>query len=220
MQLFNYFEPLIQYVAEQKTLAFASVDFVNFNAVVIRMIDDLDKATTDINPDILRLGKLAVYSWIDETVQRSDWAQKDQWQQQLLQERYLATANAGAAFFETLATLTAKDSDVIRVYYRCLILGFRGRYYRAEDIAEIRRIEEQCLSLMGIKVDTQTVNEPIFPLVYETTPNTVVKTSLLRAWYRTPWVLWGAPVLILVIIYLFFYGILHMTITNYIDLLK
>ena len=57
-------------------------------------------------------------------------ALRDFWMPRLLQMRYFNENVAGEAFFERLAAIRRDPtrSDVLRVYYLCLLFGFRGKY--------------------------------------------------------------------------------------------
>jgi type VI secretion system protein ImpK len=222
MQLFAYFLPLVEYVCQMRNTQFANTNFTDFNAITTNLITQLDQETLRVDRNTLILAKLAVFSWVDETVQRSDWTDKIQWQNKLLQERYLETANAGEAFFTTLRQFSESDQDLIRIYYRCLVLGFRGKYYRDEDVLELRKLKQQCLFLLNIKIDqNNSENEKLFPDLYQSLGAQPLQTGSLLAkkWYQNKWLLWGIPPVVLLLVYGFFYGILHLTVSNYLALL-
>jgi hypothetical protein len=86
---------------------------------------------------------------------------------------------------------------------------------------EIRKLEQFCLDVMQINTGVEHAEKKkIFSTLYLALTN---KSLLLgkdyERWYENKWVLWCAPIGIFLIIYGFFYGILHFTISNYLTLL-
>ena len=78
-----------------------------------------------------REASFAVVAFLDETIQRSGWSDREQWLAQPLQLELYDRNDAGEEFFTRLGDLRARAServDVLEVYYLCLALGFRGRY--------------------------------------------------------------------------------------------
>jgi len=74
-----------------------------------------------------------VVAWIDEVILSSRNDNKRLWQKQLLQKKFFNISDAGDAFFERLEKLPDGSNDVRLLYLYCLMLGFKGKYYRAED---------------------------------------------------------------------------------------
>jgi type VI secretion system protein ImpK len=92
------------------------------------------------------LARFAVVAWADEVIvgqtQNGNREAVHQWKKLPLQKRLYNTANAGEEFFEHLAKLTPAQKDVREIYYLCLCLGFRGRYYDESQefkLAQLRR---------------------------------------------------------------------------------
>ena len=112
-----------------------------------------ERAVGDLNADIDRLlaaqeqavkrhqisasdydfARFAVVAWSDEVILghahggNSELLQH--WKRSPLQKRLYNTTNAGEEFFERAAKLSLTQKDVREIYYLCLCLGFRGRYY-------------------------------------------------------------------------------------------
>lgn len=76
--------------------------------------------------------RFAVCAWIDESILASRWESASNWLKVQLQRVYYNTTDAGEKFFERLSTLGAHQSDVREVYYLCMALGFKGRYFNDE----------------------------------------------------------------------------------------
>ena len=81
--------------------------------------------------DDVKLMGFALVALADEFALHKGGAIRDFWMQRPLQLHYFNTNNAGVEFFEQLNWLMAnrpESTDIIRVYYVCLLLGFQGQY--------------------------------------------------------------------------------------------
>lgn len=73
----------------------------------------------------------ALIAFLDETIIASDWSQKDAWLAKPLQLEYFDRFDAGEEFFNRLDKIRQRSrsmSHVLKVYYLCMALGFRGKY--------------------------------------------------------------------------------------------
>src|SRR6476619_6489474 len=72
----------------------------------------------------------ALAGLVDELVLSKGGPLREFWLTRLLQFRYFGENIAGDAFFERLTALRRDPTrtDVLRVYYLCLMFGFRGRF--------------------------------------------------------------------------------------------
>jgi type VI secretion system protein ImpK len=86
----------------------------------------------------------ALVALLDETAVNHDGPLKEYWQPRLLQVRFFNENVAGEGFFDRLAELRsdAKRVRVLRVYYTCLMLGFRGKHRLRGSELELLEIEE------------------------------------------------------------------------------
>ena len=76
-----------------------------------------------------KLALYAVTALADETVMATSGALRDYWATRPLQLVLFAENVAGERFFEHLEAIRGRPQvDVLRVYYLCLLFGFRGRY--------------------------------------------------------------------------------------------
>jgi type VI secretion system protein ImpK len=77
-----------------------------------------------------KLALYAVTALADETVMAATGAVRDYWATRPLQLVLFAENVAGERFFEHLESVRChpQQVDVLRVYYLCLLFGFRGRY--------------------------------------------------------------------------------------------
>lgn len=100
---------------------------------------DSDLAAQDVE-----LAGYALIALLDERAMNQAGALTDYWQPRLLQVRYLSENNAGEGFFERLASVRghAKRVAVLRVYYLCLLFGFRGKYHLRGSELELLEVTE------------------------------------------------------------------------------
>lgn len=86
----------------------------------------------------------AVCAWVDEVFLNLPGEEnmifRGKWSRRLLQKEYFNTSNAGNEFFQRLNDLENGASLAREVFYACLALGFRGRYYHYDDQALIEQL--------------------------------------------------------------------------------
>jgi type VI secretion system protein ImpK len=78
----------------------------------------------------------ALVAFVDETVLLADFPLRSEWMSYPLQLEMFQTNVAGIEFYDRLSNLllnTQANADVIEIYYLCLLLGFKGRYYIETD---------------------------------------------------------------------------------------
>lgn len=92
--------------------------------------------------------RFAVCAWIDEAVLCSSLPERELWMGELLQRRLYGTTRAGEEFFEHLKNLNDAMLQVRDVYYHCLALGFKGRYFESDLDGELDQIKKQSLQLL------------------------------------------------------------------------
>jgi type VI secretion system protein ImpK len=87
----------------------------------------------------------AICALADEVVLTRAGALRDHWVHAPLQLVYFNDNRAGEAFFEHLERLSSdpRRTDVLRVYYLALCLGFRGRYQARGAEADLAGISDK-----------------------------------------------------------------------------
>jgi len=121
------------------------------------------------------MAKFAVVAFIDEAIVTSGWEHGETWQKELLQTTHFQTVKAGAAFFDRLNALHAvnpAERDIREVYYYCLALGFKGKYYRPDDRQELAAMRERTRYLLtGDESNQQGEQDTrvLFPVGYQAT---------------------------------------------------
>lgn len=84
-----------------------------------------------IPKETLRLARYALAAYLDEMVMSSHWPQKQQWPSISLQSELFSTDVAGQGFFQNLEEISRGyplNTDLLELYYLCLVLGFEGKY--------------------------------------------------------------------------------------------
>lgn len=126
----------------------------------------------------------AVVALIDEVAQSKPEPLRGYWMSRPLQLRYFNENLAGEGFFNKLTELRRdlRRSDVLRVYYQCLLLGFQGKYtIRGGDLELMKIIE-------SVKPEVEKHIEPPDPLAPSGEPP---DEAQVRAGQRNPF-LWVA----------------------------
>jgi len=107
--------------------------FSSVHTGALKLLDEFEsKAKAQkFDPADIADSKYALAAFVDEVVLNADWAGREDWAEDPLQLHYFGTYLAGEAFFEKLERLRSQAkirSDVLRLYYQCLLLGFKGKY--------------------------------------------------------------------------------------------
>jgi len=82
----------------------------------------------------------AVAAFLDETIHYSAWSEKAEWAYNPLQAILFSESRAGENFFARLDQIRKREAtEVVEVYYYCLMLGFMGEYRLAspEQLKEL-----------------------------------------------------------------------------------
>jgi type VI secretion system protein ImpK len=93
----------------------------------------------------IRLTKFALVAFLDETIIASEWNKKEEWLARPLQLELFNRFDAGEEFFANLERLRQRPLEnisLLKIYYLCMALGFRGRY-QVVDREEIRKLIEE-----------------------------------------------------------------------------
>ena len=93
----------------------------------------------------IRLAKFALVAFLDETIIASEWNKKEEWLTRPLQLELFDRFDAGEEFFSNLERLRQRPLEnisLLKIYYLCMALGFRGRY-QTIDREEIRKLIEE-----------------------------------------------------------------------------
>lgn len=162
----------------------------------------------------------AVCAWIDEMILCSDWPDREKWQERQLQHSFLGTTNAGQEFFDHLALLSPKASDIREVYDLCLSMGFKGRYFMPEDKDALKEINQSNYAVLTegsrggeiASLGEFTEIQHLFPEAYavETKKGERSFGLLLLACFFA-----AVPVFVFVVLYMFFQGQLSWIVSNY-----
>jgi type VI secretion system protein ImpK len=91
------------------------------------------------------LTKFALVAFLDETIIASEWNKKEEWLARPLQLELFNRFDAGEEFFANLERLRQRPLEnisLLKIYYLCMALGFRGRY-QVVDREQVRKLIEE-----------------------------------------------------------------------------
>ena len=126
-----YGEPLALVLQLQAAAEFGDADVLRDRTKRLLRQAEREAQDAGYDRDDTREASFAVVAFIDETVQRSGWSDREAWLAQPLQLELYDRNDAGEEVLARLDDLRGAVServDVLEVYYLCLALGFRGRY--------------------------------------------------------------------------------------------
>jgi type VI secretion system protein ImpK len=152
----------------------------------------------------LKAAKYALAAFVDETVLSINSPLREEWEKFPLQLEYFGEHLGGVRFFERLDESIKEiktESDVVEVYYICMLLGFKGKYQvymedqlqqliknTAEQLKRAGRLQELELSPHWRVADQpQIPDQPRLPLWLKITFGGVLLLALLI--YLIIWVL-------------------------------
>lgn len=90
-----------------------------------------------IPADEVEEARFALVAWIDEMINTSNWAHREDWRKEPLQLQLFQTVHAGNEFYEHLRKLRPDQLEAKSFYYVCLALGFQGE---VSDAAQRRTL--------------------------------------------------------------------------------
>jgi len=159
-------------------------------------------------------GLFAVCAWIDEIILCSDWSEKERWAQAMLQRIHFNTTSAGEEFFVRLDGLDMNARNVREVYAFCLALGFKGRYFLAENEGRLEEIKRTNLSFF-IETVKPEIPDKLFPGAYSISTGTGKGKKWLRliSPATIPFII--LPVIVFVALFFLYKYMLEKMILNY-----
>ena len=111
----------------------APQDLAALSANMTRFLGDFERNAKKMaaSADAIDAAKYAYCAALDETVLRSDFAIRPDWERKPLQLTLFGNQLAGEHFFERLETLRHRGAahiQALEVFHMCLLLGFEGKY--------------------------------------------------------------------------------------------
>jgi len=162
-----------------------------------------------------------VVAFVDELFLCSTWEHKHDWRKEPLQRNFFNTTNAGAEFYERLSVLNkfGPDRDVREVYALCMGLGFRGKYFSGEDRQRYEEIKAFNLSLLLPEEAQNNIDSAVlFPFAYR--GHTADADTGFKPRLNIYPVLIGVPLLIIVVLSLYFHFDIASTLNDIQQLIK
>jgi type VI secretion system protein ImpK len=139
-------EPIFHTLASMQRDAISAAEASALYERCIRELDQLQAQANqqEIASADLESARYALVALIDEVAVQREGSLKDYWLPRVLQMKYFGENVAGDRFFERLTALRGdvKRSHVLRVYYLCMLFGFRGKYRLRGSELELLEIEE------------------------------------------------------------------------------
>ncbi len=147
-----------------------TLDYNNVRLAIERPLSEHanDYTSGGYSEDQYNAAKYAVIAFIDEAILSLPWEHKYKWKKELLQAGHFQTVTAGQGFYDRLNSLNPvnpAEKDIREVYYYCLALGFKGKYFKNEDQSKLMEIRETNLNLLvgGEDQLLKRKNESLFP---------------------------------------------------------
>ena len=84
-----------------------------------------------IPPEDIQQSRYALAAFLDEMILSSPWDHREEWSARTLQYEFFKEQVAGEEFFNRLEAFRRAlplNSDLLEVYYLCMILGFEGKF--------------------------------------------------------------------------------------------
>lgn len=156
----------VNYIASAKRSEF-SIDKVRLDLDGMFRNSEIHSQENGFSTEDYNNAKFAVCAWIDETIMKSQWKEKNQWLKELIQKKHFKTLRGGILFFEKLSELTPDKNMVREVYYSCLSLGFKGRYCRDGDEEHLSGLKRTNLRILSDNFDINDTSINFFPSAYE-----------------------------------------------------
>jgi type VI secretion system protein ImpK len=163
-----------------------------------------------IPKETLRLARYAIAAYLDEMVMSSHWPKKLQWPSINLQNELFSTDLAGQGFFQNLEEIWRGhplNTDLLELYYLCLVLGFEGKY-RLQGREQLKGLIQE----LGRDIQAKRGEVPSLSLG-ETSPGIVNGKDQIR---RIPWMLGVGAIALAIVLYV----ILAINITWHADAVK
>lgn len=117
----------------------------------------------DIGNEEVQTAIFALIAFLDETIIASDWNEKETWLQKPLQLEYFGRFDAGEEFFSRLERMLAHPKEnlgLLKLYFMCMTLGFKGKYKIVERDKLRKTIEETYRVIVSIPDRKEEILSP------------------------------------------------------------
>ncbi len=112
------------------------VDYKQFHQRMIKLLNNVCDAMSSngFSEEEVQAGLYALVSFMDESINATDWVGREEWQNTPLQMHYFQENCAGEGFYERLDHIMNTESkhqkSLLRLYLLCLSMGFSGKYHK------------------------------------------------------------------------------------------
>lgn len=127
-RLSTFFIPVLIYIEQRLTTPEAIHE--DFKSEVIRRLEQAQTQAlaAGYTPEDSQQALFAAVAWVDEKIMTSAWQGAMAWRLVPLQQHYFNTNKAGVEFFQRLQSLEPKQFAVKEMYAAVLTTGFKGQY--------------------------------------------------------------------------------------------
>ena len=127
--------------------------------------------------ELYEMVRYPLVAFADEVILNSGWVHAAEWERRLLEQKYFRSNVAGNRFFELIDGLDDAPSEVVRIYYYCLALGYCGQYVRTDP--ELIAVKRRLLS----RLQADTKDEAMCPDAYQQVKHEFPKLRHLWKWH-------------------------------------
>lgn len=132
LRLSDDFSPLFILGSQLRDIKEAgSVEGLRTKILELFRIAEKEAKNRNVPDQIFQQARYAVAAFLDEMILGSSWSLRDQWFSRSLQYEFSGENMAGVEFFTKLDAIRRGvpfNSDLLEIYYFCLVIGFEGQY--------------------------------------------------------------------------------------------
>ncbi len=215
--LTDYFVPVASWVKD-RLMGKSQMSALEVRAEIMSRIERARRSAKEdgVDEKVFEAGLFPVVVWIDEILMCTEWPGANEWRSMLLQKAHFKIVNGGVEFFRRLSALGPEpvDREIMGIYYMILHLGFQGQLGMKGGESGSIQVRQRLQNLLEPARNPE--GEFLFAGVLPAPAALSGKSpeiSLQKRRVKT-FLLWGAPPLVLLILYAVFDRIIHHMVQN------
>jgi type VI secretion system protein ImpK len=162
---YNWFSYLRMVALEGKNVR---VTVPEMKSRLIALMEEMERkveSDSEVRQGFQRI-RYALTVFADEVLITSEWDYAGDWFEERLEKHFYQSTVGGDRFFDDLRDAREKLSgpEVIGVYFLCLSLGFKGKYFSQVD--SLRSLHRELYSSLPQRITTRM--DDLFPEAYVT----------------------------------------------------
>ena len=152
-------------------------DFKQISDLLLQLLTEGEKLAENAGfmPAEYDEARFAVCAWIDEAILCSSLPDRDEWMTDLLQRNLFKTTRAGEEFYQHLQSFTEEQQEIIAVYYHCLALGFRGKYFSPDAEEDLKSVKKATLANLKVNTSILSAGSSLMGFFPDSYPSNPVK---------------------------------------------